>query len=68
MKRASNFGRDAEVQIDFKTMRTMDGTDVAMTLGEASKEKMQSMAYAAGASIAGIALLGPIGIIGAIQA
>ena len=64
VRQAAVFGRDAEVQIDFKTMRTMDGTDVAMTLGEASKEKMQSMAYAAGASIAGIALLGPIGIIG----
>ena len=42
----------------------MDGTDASMVLGEAAKEKMQSMAYAAGASIAGIALLGPIGIIG----
>ena len=64
VKQAGNFGRDAEVQIDFKAMRTMDGTDAAMTLGEAAKEKMQSMAFAAGASIAGIALLGPIGIIG----
>lgn len=64
VRQAAVFGRDAEVQIDFKMLRTMDGTDVAMTLGEESKEKMQSMAYAAGASIAGIALLGPIGIIG----
>ncbi len=64
VKQAGNFGRDAEVQIDFKAMRAMDGTDAAMTLGEAAKEKMQSMAFAAGASIAGIALLGPIGIIG----
>lgn len=64
VRQAAVFGRDAEVQIEFKTLRTMDGTDVPMTLGEESKEKMQSMAYAAGASIAGIALLGPIGIIG----
>lgn len=64
VKRAGNFGRDAEVQIDFKVLRTMDGTDASMLLGEESKEKMQSMAFAAGASIAGIALLGPIGIIG----
>lgn len=64
VKRAGNFGRDAEVQIDFKALRTMDGTDASMALGEAAKEKMQSMAFAAGASIAGIALLGPIGIIG----
>lgn len=64
VKQAGNFGRDAEVQIDFKNLRTMDGTDASMMLGEESKEKMQSMAFAAGASIAGIALLGPIGIIG----
>jgi hypothetical protein len=64
VKQAAVFGRDAEVQIDFKTLRTMDGTDASMMVGEASKEKMQSMAFAAGASIAGIALLGPIGIIG----
>ena len=64
VKQAGNFGRDAEVQIDFKALRTVDGTDAPMVLGEAAKEKMQSMAFAAGASIAGIALLGPIGIIG----
>ena len=64
VKRAGNFGRDAEVQIDFKVLRTMDGTDASMMVGEEAKEKMQSMAFAAGASIAGIALLGPIGIIG----
>lgn len=64
VKQAAVFGRDAEVQIDFKALRTMDGTDAPMMVGEAAKEKMQSMAFAAGASIAGIAILGPIGIIG----
>ena len=64
VKQAGNFGRDAEVQIDFKSLRAMDGTDVAMVVGEEAKEKMQSMAFAAGASIAGMVLLGPIGIIG----
>ncbi len=64
VKQAGNFGRDAEVEIDFKALRTMDGTDASMMLGEESKEKMQSMALAAGASLAGIVLLGPIGIIG----
>lgn len=64
VSQARNFGRDAEVQIDFKALRTIDGTDAAMMLGEESKEKMQSMAMAAGASIAGMVLLGPVGIIG----
>ena len=61
---ARNFGRDAEVNIDFKVLRAVDGTDASMVLGEASKEKMESMAMAAGASVAGMVLLGPIGIIG----
>ncbi len=61
---ARNFGRDAEVNIDFKTMRAIDGTDVETMLGEESKKQMESMAMAAGASVAGMVLLGPIGIIG----
>lgn len=60
---ARNFGRDAEVQIDFKTLRAIDGTDMDMFLGEESKKEMKTMAMAAGASIAGMVLLGPVGII-----
>ena len=33
-------------------------------MGEESKQEMQNMAMAAGASVAGMLLLGPIGIIG----
>lgn len=66
VKQARNFGRDAEVVIDFQALRAIDGTDVEMLLGEESKEKMESMAMAAGASLAGMALLGPIGIIGGV--
>ena len=63
---ARNFGRDAEVNIDFQALRAIDGTDVEVLLGQESKEKMESMAMAAGASLAGMALLGPIGIIGGV--
>lgn len=66
VRQARNFGRDAEVVIDFQAMRAIDGTDVEMLLGEESKAKMESMAMAAGASLAGMALLGPIGIIGGV--
>ena len=45
-------------------MRAIDGTDVETMLGQESKEKMESVAMAAGASVAGMVLLGPIGIIG----
>lgn len=64
VKQARNFGRNAELEIDFHTTKAMDGTDVATYVGEKAKEEMKSYAMAAGASIAGIALLGPVGILG----
>lgn len=63
VKQAGNFGRNAEVQADFKTMAAVDGTVVDMLLGQEAKDKMEHMAMAAGASIAGMAILGPVGII-----
>lgn len=60
---ARNFGRDAEVVIDFRTARAVDGTTVDMMLGEESRKEMKTMAMAAGASIAGIVVLGPIGVV-----
>lgn len=60
---AKNFGRNAEVEIDFATTKAIDGTDVETFLGEESKQEMKNMAMAAGASVAGMVLLGPIGIV-----
>ena len=42
----------------------MDGTEVKTFVGEESKQEMKSYAMAAGASVAGMLILGPIGIIG----
>lgn len=64
VSQAGNFGRDAKVVIDFKQLKAIDGTEVDMVLGKESQKMMESMAMAAGASIAGMAILGPIGIIG----
>lgn len=61
---ARNFGRDARIDTDFHSVQAMDGTTVATFVGDKAKEEMQSYAMAAGASLAGMALLGPIGIIG----
>lgn len=61
---ARNFGRDARIDTDFHTTKAMDGTDVKTFVGEESKQQMKSYAMAAGASVAGMLLLGPIGIIG----
>ena len=41
----------------------MHGTYVDTHVGEAAKKEMKSLAMAAGASLAGIAVLGPVGIV-----
>ena len=64
VKHAKNFGRNAQIDIDFQTTKAMDGTAVDTFLGDEAKEEMKQMAMAAGASVAGIVLLGPIGVIG----
>lgn len=66
VSQAKNFGRDAQVQIDFDTMRAIDGSDIPTLLGEESKKQMESMAMAAGASAAGLLILGPVGAIGGV--
>ena len=63
VKQARNFGRNAEVNIDFNKTKSIDGTYVDTYVGEEAKKEMKSLAMAAGASLAGIAVLGPIGIV-----
>ncbi|ORU01028.1 hypothetical protein D081_0476 [Anaerovibrio sp. JC8] len=64
VSQAKNFGRDAKIQIDFKDIEAVDGTKIDMTLGEEAKENMERLGMAAGASLASMIILGPIGIIG----
>lgn len=59
-----NFGRDAELQISFDTVEAIDGSFVGTILGEKAKEETKSLAKAAGATVAGLAILGPIGVVG----
>ncbi|AIF53743.1 hypothetical protein [Pelosinus sp. UFO1] len=61
---ARNFGRNAQLQVTFDTVEAIDGTMINTILGEKAKEENKSLATAAGASIAGMAILGPIGIVG----
>ena len=60
---ARNFGRNAELVIEFEKTKSIDGTYVDTFVGEAAKQEMTNMAMAAGASIAGMVILGPVGII-----
>lgn len=64
VEQAKNFGRDGELQLNFDTIDAVDGTSVPVLLGDKAKEENKSLATAAGASIAGMAILGPIGIVG----
>ena len=63
VRQAKNFGRDAEVIIDFKRIQAIDGTYVDTFVGEQAKKEMKNMAMAAGASLAGMVILGPVGVI-----
>lgn len=64
VKQARNFGRNAKLEIDYKQTKSIDGTDVNTFMGEEAKQEMKNLAMAAGASLAGIVILGPIGVIG----
>ena len=66
VKSARNFGRNGEIDVDFQQIQAFDGTYIQTTLGDKAKKEIENLAMAAGASIAGIALLGPIGIVGGI--
>jgi uncharacterized membrane protein len=61
---ARNFGRDAKLEMSFDNVITIDGTTLETLLGEKAKEETKSMAKAAGATVAGLVILGPVGIVG----
>lgn len=61
---AQNFGRDAKLDIDFQSIELMDAQAASVYVGEKAKEETKSMAKTAGAAVAGIAILGPVGVLG----
>jgi len=61
---ARNFGRDAKMEIRFDTVDAIDGSSISTVLGEKAKAENKSLATAAGASVAGMMILGPLGIVG----
>ena len=64
VRHAKNFGRDAKLEISFDNVRAVDDRSVTTFLGDKAKEETKSLAKAAGASVAGMVILGPVGIIG----
>ncbi|WP_333594052.1 hypothetical protein [Anaerospora hongkongensis] len=64
VQQARNFGRDAKLDLSFDTLQAFDGTEVQTILGDKAKEETKSLAKAAGATVAGLIVLGPVGVVG----
>ncbi len=62
---AKRLGVDGRLLVDFKSLPAIDGTRVSLVMEETATEKNKSLEMAAGAGMAGVILLGPIGLAGA---
>lgn len=61
---AKSFGRDARIDIAFSNVNAIDGTEVPVFVGDLAKQEAKTAAGAAGASIGGMIIFGPIGALG----
>ncbi len=62
--KARSFGRNAKLNIVFDQLQGIDGTVFTAIQGEEAKSKTKDEYKAAGASVAGAVLLGPVGLVG----
>ncbi len=62
---AKRLGVDGRLTVDFRSVAAIDGTFVSLVMNEKATEKNQSLEIAAGAGMAGVILLGPVGLAGA---
>ncbi|HEX6971014.1 MAG TPA: hypothetical protein VF234_02200 [Limnochordia bacterium] len=60
---AGGLGRNGLVRVDFGTVGGIDGTRIPIRIDQLATEKNRSLEVAAGASMAGVLLLGPIGVV-----
>lgn len=59
-----SFGRDARIDLNFSHVYGIDGSTIQVYIGELAKQEAKTAAGAAGATIGGMIILGPIGAIG----
>ena len=59
-----SFGRDARIDVKFSHVFAVDGSHVPIYIGKLAKQEAKTAAGAAGATIGGMIVLGPIGAIG----
>lgn len=63
--KAGHLGKSGRVEIDFGTVPAFDGKNIRLRVAEKALERNSRLDLAAGASIAGVLLLGgPIGLVG----
>lgn len=61
---AGMLGRDGRIVINFGMVSALDGSSIRLKMDAKATERNHSLELAAGASMAGILLLGPIGLVG----
>lgn len=61
---AGRLGKDGRIEIDFGKVPSLDGNLITLHVSERATEQNRSLELAAGASMAGVLLLGPIGLVG----
>lgn len=59
-----SFGRDARIDLTFSHVYAIDGSTVPVYIGDLAKQQAKTAAGAAGATIGGMIIFGPIGAIG----
>lgn len=59
-----SFGRDARIDLNFSHVYAIDGSIIPVYIGNLAKQQAKTAAGAAGASIGGMIIFGPIGAIG----
>lgn len=61
---AGNLGKNGRIVIDFGSIQSFDGRNIRLAISEKALEQNTRLELAAGASMAGVLLLGPIGLVG----
>ncbi|MFW5718824.1 MAG: hypothetical protein ACOCW0_01145 [Halanaerobium sp.] len=63
IEEAGKMGKDGDIKIGFPSLKTIDGTDLAVAIQEEAQEENESQKLAIGASVLGTALLGLPGVV-----
>ena len=63
IEKSGKLGQNAEIELDFYDVDTIDGHEISLKLDKKSREINRSEKLAIGASLLATALLGPVGLI-----